>query len=272
MGKLQNKVAVVTGGSSGIGAGIAKLFLEHGAKVTICGTNGDKARAVADDFNKTFPGACVGIACDVAVPADMERLVKTAVDKFGRLDVMVNNAGYDPNVLLHEMDEETFDRAVGVNFKGVWLGMKYAALQMMKTGGGSLITISSWAGAHARLCYLAYGGAKAAANHGTAIAALELAKYKIRANVIAPGAIITPMNKPPEIEFNVWEAVLASLQPIARCGQPRDIAEAALYFASDDSSFVTGQVLGVDGGGVIYDTSPLPELIANTKAKMAAAK
>jgi NAD(P)-dependent dehydrogenase (short-subunit alcohol dehydrogenase family) len=271
MRKLEGKVAVITGGASGMGEAMAQLFLEHGARVVIADIDREKVKTVAATLSRGSPGNCVGVTADVAVSHDAEHMVQAAVDEFGRLDIMCNNAGYPPDALIHEMDEAMFDRVIAINQRGVWLGIKYAVIAMMRNGNpGSIITTASWTGQHAAIAHSAYGSAKAGAIYITQTAALEYAPYGIRANVISPSGIVTPMNYANPaypIDKEVLEMAFRDLQPLRRAGMPIDVAEAALYFASDASRFVTGQILGVDGGGRMYYRPRMAELIAKAKEK-----
>jgi len=191
---------------------------------------------------------------DVSLAADVEALVETAVSRFGRLDIMFNNAGIGGGeLLIHETPEDVFDRIVAVDLKAVWLGIKYAVQVMMKAGSGSIVNTASVSALLGMKYQGAYGAAKGGVVQLTRVAAIEYAEHGIRVNAILPGGVLTPLvyanpafAQP--LDPQVVEAQLAYVQPIRRAGQPLDIANAALWLASDESSFVTGASIVVDGG------------------------
>ena len=250
MGRLDGKVAVITGGASGMGEASARLFVAEGARVAIGDVQAERAEAVA----KSLGDRALALAVDVSQSADVKRLVDAAVARFGRLDVMFNNAGIGGGEgLIHETPEAVFDRIVAVDLKAVWLGMKHAAPHLIAAGGGSIISTAS-VSAHLGMKYQgAYGAAKGGVVQLTRVAAVEYAEHGIRANAICPGGVLTPLiwanpALPEPLSPALVEEQLKRVQPIARAGQPRDIAHAALWLASDESSFVTGTTVIVDGG------------------------
>lgn len=254
MAKLEGKVAIVTGGSRGIGRCIVETFVAEGAKVVI----GDINTQAAELESLFGPERVAFKPADVTCDAEIEALVAFAVERFGRLDIMVNNAGAlgDQSPLI-DLDAEGFSKTVALLLRSAALGHKYAARQMIAQGqGGSIVSISSIAGIEAGWSSASYDAAKAAVIHLARSATYELASSGIRSNVVAPGLILTPIigtacNVAPEH----YEAFTDSLEepygrliPLGRAGKPQDIANAVLFFASDASSHVTGQSIAVDGG------------------------
>ena len=249
--RLKDKTAVVTGSASGIGRAIAVLFAEHGAKVALADTNEEGGRAAAGEIIKAG-GEAVFVPTDVSSGAQVKALVDGAVDKWGRLDIMVNNAGVNLPCLIHEPEaEEIFDRTVAVNYKGVFFGCRYAVEHMMKQGGGSIVNIGSGNSIVAEPFLSIYCGTKGAIAQFTKGIGLDYAKYNIRANCIAPGFIDTPINyKHAERLGGVKEvyAALPEAVPLGRAGTPREVAYLCLFLASDEASYVTASVHIVDGG------------------------
>lgn len=252
-GRLEGKVAIVTGGVSGMGKATVELFLKEGAKVVAADLTDhlgkEMARNLGDDF--------AYIRTDVASEADVKNLVDQTVRKFGRLDCMFNNAGYvGVRGENFQIDMDEFDRTVGVLVKGVFLGYKYAVPVMMEQKTGSIISTASVAGLQAGFGPQAYSACKAAVVHLARTAALELGPHNIRSNAICPGGIATSifgsaMGLGSQVADKFGEFIkprLANLQPIAKPGLPQHIAETALYLASDASEFVSGQAIAVDGG------------------------
>lgn len=250
MGRLDGKVAIITGGASGMGEATARLFVREGARVVI----GDVQREKGEEVAKSLAGACVYTNADVSSSEDVRGLVKTAVDQFGKLDIMYNNAGIgggEGSIL--ECSEETFDRIIAVDLKAVWLGMKHCLPYLLANGGGSIITTASVSAFMGMPGQGAYGSAKGGVVQLTRVCAIEYADQGIRANCICPGGTWTPLlwanpastMRPDPMEL---KERLGGLQPIPRAGLPEDIANAALWLASDESSFVTGQAIVVDGG------------------------
>jgi NAD(P)-dependent dehydrogenase (short-subunit alcohol dehydrogenase family) len=252
---LAGKVAIVTGGASGIGRGIVEKFVAEGARVVVADVESDRGEDLAAALG---PGACFR-RTDVSEPEQLGAAVAAAVEKFGGLHVMVNNAGVSSKMHRRFLDDDLadFHRVMAVNVLGVMAGTRDAARHMAVHGGGSIINISSIGGIQAGGGVMTYRASKAAVNHFTKAAAIELAHYEIRVNAIAPGSIPTPLvsksapNMDPE-EIERFEAAIRQTmredRPLKREGTADDVAEAALYFASDRSRYVTGTVLPVDGG------------------------
>ena len=252
MGLLNGKVALITGGASGIGERTAELFVQEGAKVLIADILEEEGRALADRLDGTE-----FIATDVTQEDQVRAAVDLAVSKFGRLDCMFNNAGA-PGVHgpIELISVDGFDRTVAVLLRGVMLGMKWAAPVMKAQGSGVIINTGSIAGIETGNGPHIYSAMKAAVIHLTKSVATELGEHNIRVNCICPGVTITPIlyrgfdvpkERIPEIKSAV-EDFLGRYQPIARPGQPDDIAQAVLWLASDLSGFVNGHAMVVDGG------------------------
>jgi 3-oxoacyl-[acyl-carrier protein] reductase len=251
--RLSGKVAIITGGGSGFGEGIAKRFAAEGASVVIGDLNMAGAEKVAADINKAGQKA-LPVAADVSQNGQMKALVEKAVEAFGGLDIMVNNAGMPQrNASLLDTDEATFDKIFAVNVKSIYLSAQHAIPEMRKRGGGAFINIASTAGVRPRPGLVWYNGSKGAVITLTRAMAVELAPEQIRVNALNPVAGLTPMLK----EFMGGEetpemkAKFVSTIPIGRFSTPADIANAALYLASDEANFITGVCMEVDGGRCI---------------------
>jgi len=247
--RLDGKVAVVTGGASGMGLASARRFLAEGARVVIADFNGETGEAAVSDAESAGFGRAVSfIRTDVAREDDVIAMLEHAIDRFGGLDVVFNNAGVGGAIgPLTETSVEDWDYTFDVLAKGVFLGIKHAAKTLRKQGrGGSIINTASIAGLSGDGGPLVYSAAKAAVINMTMSAAVELAPDLIRVNAICPGFISTPLADSGDPEGT--QIQFANAQPWPRYGQGDHIAGAALYFASEDSEFVTGEKLVVDGG------------------------
>ena len=245
---FKNKVAIVTGGSSGIGKATALAFSKKGAKVVIVDwkENDETLNLIKDSGGET-----IFIKCDVSKTADVKAMVEKTIDAFGRLDYAFNNAGIEGiSASVQDCTEENWDKTIGVNLKGIWLCMKYEIPEILKQGKGVIINCASVAG------LVGFSGLPAyvASKHGvvglTKTAALECAKLRIRVNAVCPGVIQTPMID--RLTGKTKEAVeqFTGLEPIGRFGQPEEIANAVVWMCSDEASFVTGHAMAVDGGFV----------------------
>jgi NAD(P)-dependent dehydrogenase (short-subunit alcohol dehydrogenase family) len=246
---LAEKVALVTGGSSGIGRATALLFAREGAKVAVADVEMEGGQETVRQI-KAGGGEALFVKADVSKAAEVEALINQTVASYGRLDYAHNNAGIEGRLALTaEAREESWDRVLTINLKGVWLCMKYEIPQMLKQGGGAIVNTASGAG----LVGIAGGGAYVASKHGvvglTKTAALEYAKAGIRVNAVCPSVIQTPM-----VERIVSRLgpryTLVDAQPIGRMGRPEEIAAAVVWLCSDAASFVTGHAMAVDGGYV----------------------
>jgi len=237
--RLQNKVAVVTGSSSGLGRAIAEMFVKNGASVVFSDIN---------DFPGELPENAVFCKTDVSKSEDVKKLIDFAVQKFGKLDIMVNNAGTGLTANIAEMSDEIWNKVISINLSGVFYGLRDAASYMKENKiKGSIINTASILGEVGFRSAGAYCAAKGGINQLTRTAALELAPFGIRVNSIAPGFIETGMTKGMK-ENKDANAFVVGSTPLGHMGEPDDIAYAVTYLASEESKFVTGSVLYVDGG------------------------
>jgi NAD(P)-dependent dehydrogenase (short-subunit alcohol dehydrogenase family) len=254
--ELKDKVALVTGGTSGIGREAAVLFAKAGAKVVLSGRR-EKEGNETISLIRAAGGDGLFVQSDVSRAAEVAALVQKTVEKFGRLDVAFNNAGIEGNwVPIAEQSEEDWDSTININLKGVWLCLKYEIQQMLKQGGGGAIvnmaSVAGWIGSAGAATYCA-------SKHGvmglTKAAALETARNGIRVNVVCPAVIETPMG---ERLFGAPDMKKFALgfHPIGRFGKPLEVAEAVLWMCSDRASFMTGQSLVLDGGFLAGPNSP----------------
>jgi 3-oxoacyl-[acyl-carrier protein] reductase len=248
--RLKDKVALITGGASGFGAEIVLRFVKEGAKAVILDLNGEGAATVA----KRAGGGTLAVPGDVTKRADIDAGVKKATEGFGRLDIIVNNAGWTHrNKPLLEVSEEEFDRVYAINVKSIF-HMTHAAVPVMsKQGGGSIINIGSTAGIRPRPGLTWYNASKGAVNLGSKSLAVELAPMKIRVNCVAPvmgeTALLESFMGVPDTPEN--RAKFIASVPLGRLARPADVANACVYLASDDAEFITGVILPVDGGRTV---------------------
>jgi meso-butanediol dehydrogenase/(S,S)-butanediol dehydrogenase/diacetyl reductase len=246
--KLDNKVAVVTAGGSGIGAATVRRFIREGAAVVIADLSGSRAEQIRAEAVSSS-GRAVALKMDVADPQAVEAAIKLALDSFGRLDVLFNNAGMAEVSLLHETSLESWERVIAVTLTGTFLGLKYAIPIMRRQGGGAVINTASISGIHGDYGMGSYNAAKAAVINLTRTAAIENAKHGIRVNCVCPGAINTRvaqiLGKGRADEFR---RVMGAAHPIGRMGEPDEIANTVTFLASDEASFITGASFVVDGG------------------------
>ena len=242
---------MITGAGSGIGRATALLFAEEGAKVVVADYSVEGGEETVKRV-KEKGGEATFVAVDVSQAADVQKMIKTAIDKYGRLDILHNNAGIIfPLGPTENVSEADWDRVLSVNLKGVFLGSKYAIPHMLKQGGGVIINTASIAGLVGTTNIPAYCASKGGIVSLTKAMAMEYARKNIRVNCICPGAIKTPMLD----RFTGFQLEAKKLfcegEPIGRCGEPEEIAQAALYLACELSSFVTGTALIVDGGRTV---------------------
>ncbi|MCU9612402.1 SDR family oxidoreductase [Caldibacillus lycopersici] len=252
MGKLDGKVAVITGGAGGIGKETAALFLKEGARVVLVDLFEDSLQKTKTELH-TY-GEVLTVQADVSKEADVKNYVKTTVDHFGKIDVFFNNAGIEGKVApIVEQTVEDFDKVIAVNVRGVFLGLKHVLNVMNSQGYGSIINTSSVAGLHGSEGVSPYVASKHAVVGLTKSAALEAAHANVRVNSIHPSPVNTRMMRSLEAGFNPEDAEavkeeLAKSLPLGRYGEPSDIAKLVLFLASDDSEFITGAQYRVDGG------------------------
>ena len=245
--RLENKVAFVSGGARGMGAAEARLFAREGAKVVIGDVLDDEGRQTEAAINE-FGGECLYVHLDVTSEESWGSAVAETVNRFGKLDILVNNAGVVSRVSLEDLDVDEWDRVMDINSKGVFLGTKAAIPEMRRSGGGSIVNISSISGIAGQSYVSAvYNASKGAVRIFTKSTAIQYASEGIRANSIHPGPIDTPMTA---FRQGDPQAVADSIGriPLGRNGVPDDVAYGVLYLASDESSFVTGSELVIDGG------------------------
>jgi NAD(P)-dependent dehydrogenase (short-subunit alcohol dehydrogenase family) len=253
-GRLEGKIAVITGAGSGMGKAMAEIFSVEGARLVLADISGNQD-AVAAAVNAAHGSAgnepvAVGVHCDVSQEDQVEAMIAAAEQTFGRLDILCNNAGFGGGMApLHEQTLEHWNKVHDTNIKGVFLGMKYGITSMLKTGGGAIVNTGSASGVVGWKHHSVYGAAKAGVHHLTKIAALDYSDRNIRCNSIAPGTMWTGLVEASKTyaEPPPSAPVLAGI-PLGRWGLARDIANAALYLASDEAAYVTGVTLPVDGG------------------------
>jgi NAD(P)-dependent dehydrogenase (short-subunit alcohol dehydrogenase family) len=248
MARLADKVAIVTGGGSGMGRASALLFAAEGAAVLVADVNEAGGTESVSAITEAG-GRAAFQRTDVSRAADVQAMVEAAVERFGGLDVLFNNAGIaGESAWLSRMSEEAWDRVIAINLTGVFLGMRAAIPVMRERGGGSIISTASVAGMVGWQGGAAYSAAKAGVINLTRTAAIEHARFNIRVNCICPGVIQTPMLAGIVAESGQPQDELLRMQPLPRLGEPEDIARMALFLASDESRFVTGAAMVVDGG------------------------
>lgn len=246
--ELNNKVCIVTGGASGIGKAIATIFAQNGASVIVADVNAEAAQATAEEIGAT------GIGCNVAINADVQAMVETTVARFGRIDVLVNNAGFGLTGNVVTIEEQDWDRLMSVNLKGMFLCAKHVVPVMARQKSGSIINTTSYTATSAIANRTAYVASKGGVSALTRAMALDHAADGIRVNAVAPGTIDSPYFDRIFAQSDAPDALRAAFEARAvmnRMGKPEEIAEAFLFLASDRSRFATGSILTVDGGSSI---------------------
>ena len=243
--KLKKKVAIITGGSRGIGFATAEKFLQEGAAVIIAASTPDNARAAADKLREKYPAALVdGISPNLSDLASVRNAFAQVAEKFGRIDILVNNAGISERAPFLQYTEELFDKVMDLNVKGVFNASRAAAEFMQQQGSGVILNTSSMVSLYGQPSGMAYPTSKFAVNGMTLSLARELGPMGIRVNAVAPGITETDMMK--AVPKETIDPMIAQI-PLRRLGQPEDIANAFAFLASDEASYITGVVLSVDG-------------------------
>ncbi len=243
--RLKNKVAIVTGGSRGIGRETVETFLREGASVILTASREETAKKAVEELRESFPEAVVeGISPDLGDLEEVKQAFRAVQEKHGRIDILVNNAGVSESTPFTEYTEEIFDRVMNLNVKGMFNATRAAVEHMVPQGEGVILNTSSMVSVYGQPGGLAYPTSKAAVNGLTLSLARELGPKGIRVNAVAPGITETDMMK--AVPKEVIEPLIAQI-PLRRLGQPKDIANAFLYLASDEASYVSGMVLRVDG-------------------------
>ena len=244
--RLDNKVALISGGARGMGAVEAKMFVQEGAKVVIGDVLDEDGKQTEAEINEAG-GECVFVHLDVTDETAWQDAVAAAVDRFGKLDILVNNAGIARINNVEDTTSDEWDLVMDINAKGVFLGTKAAIPEIRKAGGGSIVNISSIAGLTGGRTS-SYAASKGAVRLLTKSSAIQYAGEGIRCNSVHPGVIETPMTTPMMLNTQEGRDLNASRHPLGRVGQPEDIAYGVLFLASDESSFMTGSELVIDGG------------------------
>jgi NAD(P)-dependent dehydrogenase (short-subunit alcohol dehydrogenase family) len=241
--RLGGKVAIITGGGSGIGKAIAHAFVREGAKVVIAGRDGKRLERAAAEIG----GECLAVSADVSKKSDVQKLVDAALGKFHGINVLVNNAAVLLPGTAESLSEEDFDQTFSINVRGLWLLSRAVLPQMRAAGGGSIINIASVLSLLGARNRVAYSASKGAVMAMTKAMALDHAAENIRVNCICPGIVATDMVARFSLDENALRQRVA-MHPMGRFGQPEDVASAAVFLASDGSGWTTGSVLTVDGG------------------------
>lgn len=242
---LENKVAIITGASRGIGKAIAFAFAKEGAKLALCATNDDLLKSVCAEIEREFGSKAIHFAFDVREASKIQEVVKKTLDTYSRIDILVNNAGTTRDQLLAMMSEENWDFVLSTNLKSVFLFTKAVIKPMIRQKNGRIINMSSVVGIIGNAGQANYAASKGGVIALTKSAARELAKRNVTVNAIAPGFIQTDMTAKlgEKIEAEIMNTI-----PLGRYGKAEEIANLALFLASDHASYITGQVIGVDGG------------------------
>jgi len=247
--KVKDKVVVITGGASGIGTASAKLFGTHGAKVVVSDLILESAQRIADEIENEG-GEAIALAANVANHEEVKNLIAQVVGRFGRIDVLVNNAGIGPSQMMRTAEStlEDWDRVIAVNQSGVFYGMKYALQQMMVQEGGNIVNVASLAGLKASSHNISYAASKFAVVGMTKSAALEYAKKNIRINAVCPSYTHSKLLDQLFSFKEGMDELLLSHVPMGRFGEASEIAETIVWLASENTTYITGQTITVDGG------------------------
>jgi NAD(P)-dependent dehydrogenase (short-subunit alcohol dehydrogenase family) len=249
MTRLARKSAVITGAANGIGRATARVFAAEGARIVATDRDAAGLDRLHDEL-ATTGAECVAVVGDVSLPEDARRMIATAVEHYGRIDVLVANAGIIPLRTIVEATPEDWDEVMAVDGRGMFLSCKYAIEAMLETGGGSIVCLSSISGVAGQARQSTYGPAKFAASGLTKHLAVEWADKGIRVNAVAPGTILTEAVRrlPDEPGGAEYIEEIRKVHPMGRLGEPDEVARAIVFLASDDASFITGAILPVDGG------------------------
>jgi 3-oxoacyl-[acyl-carrier protein] reductase len=242
--RLEGRFAIVTGGARGIGLAIARALVREGAAVAVADINKDGAEAAAASLEAE--GRAIALGVNVADPGSVSAMVESVLNAFGRIDILINNAGIGGNTAFLETTLEEWNRIISINLTGAFLVAQTVSREMVKSGGGKIVNIASLSGQRGGNGRAAYGAAKAGLELLTKVMAVELAQYNINVNNIAPGAIETEMAK--YVHDAPTRAAYNYLIPMTRYGTPEEIADAAVFLCSDESRYVHGHTLNVDGG------------------------
>lgn len=245
--RLKDKIALVTGSSRGIGRAVALAYAKEGAKVVVNYTSNEKAANEAVEAIKKMDSQAIAIKADVAKKSDAHRLVQAGIDEFGRLDVLVNNAGFGRPAMMLKMAEDQWDQVIGIHLKGAFLCSQAAARQMKEQNSGKIINVSSVAGVVGTVGQINYSAAKGGVISMTKSMARELARYNICVNVISLGIVATDMTEKIRTDEKLREVYMNRIL-LKRFAEPEDISPAFVFLASNESNYVTGQLLCVDGG------------------------
>jgi NAD(P)-dependent dehydrogenase (short-subunit alcohol dehydrogenase family) len=248
-GRLLGKSAVVTGAAAGIGRATSELFAREGARLVLADINTDRLSTLRDSL-ANLTGDVAVVTADVSKPEDVRRMIGVAVEQYGRLDIVVANAGIIPLASVVEATVDDWEEVMAIDGRGMFLTCKYAIEQMLSNGGGSIVCLSSISGVAGQSRQSTYGPAKFVATGLTKHLAVEWAKRGIRVNAVAPGTINTErvQRLPEEPGGPEYLEAIKAAHPMGRLGEPTEVAEAILFLASDKSSFITGAILPVDGG------------------------
>lgn len=240
---LDSQVAVVTGAAQGIGLAIARAFVDAGARVVVADLDADAAQKAVAELGGD--DVALAVACDVVSADDVQRSIDAAVERWGRLDVMVNNAGITRDATMRTMSEEAFDQVIAVHLKGCWNGTRLAAAHMREAKSGAIVNISSLSGKVGMVGQTNYSAAKAGIVGLTKAAAKEMAHHGVRVNAIQPGLVASAMTR--AMPQKAWDQKMSEI-PMQRAGEPEEVAQVALFYASAMSSYMTGTVAEVTGG------------------------